>query len=130
MRGEVLEREGGKRPVCVRNISPQYIRQLPWNHKKKEALAELRQALAEMEDSPQTEILREKLNIIFPAPLEGGYSSSVSNGSEEISNGMRRSRRTALTNRLTATEAFRPTDAQNASNCRLTSSSIRALSVV
>ena len=65
-----------------------------------------------------------------PAPLEGGYSSSVSNGSEEISNGMRRSRRTALTNRLTATEAFRPTDAQNASNCRLTYSSIRALSVV
>ena len=72
VRGEVLEREGGKRPVCVRNISPQYIRQLPWNHKKKEALAELRQALAEMEDSPQTEILREKLNIIFPAPPEGG----------------------------------------------------------
>lgn len=66
LRGDVLERNGGQRPSCVRDISPQYVKQLPWNHRKKEALAELRQTLDQMDDSPQVQILREKLDVIFP----------------------------------------------------------------
>lgn len=70
LRGDVLEREGGQRPACVFGPSAPYIRQLPWNHKKKEALAELRDTLAHMEDSPETQILREKLDTIFPSSQE------------------------------------------------------------
>ena len=66
LRGEVLERQGGKRPGCVRELSPRYIRQLPWDHAKKQALAELRQTLDGMDDSPEVRALREKLDLIFP----------------------------------------------------------------
>ena len=44
LRGEVLERQGGKRPDCVIPLSKRYVRQLPWDHRKKQALAELRRA--------------------------------------------------------------------------------------
>ena len=54
LRGDVLERGGGQRP---------------WSHAKKQALAELRQTLAQMDDSPEVQKLREKLNCIFPAPV-------------------------------------------------------------
>lgn len=70
LRGDVLEREGGKRPACVLDVPEPYIRQLPWNHKKKEALAELRDTLAHMEDSPETQRIREKLDAIFPGSQE------------------------------------------------------------
>ena len=66
LRGEVLERGGGKRPECVMPVSPRYVRQLPWDHAKKQALAELRQTLEGMADTPETKCLREKLEIIFP----------------------------------------------------------------
>ncbi len=66
LRGEVLERNGGKRPDCVMPVSPRYVRQLPWDHTKKQALAELRQTLEEMGDSPETRLMREKLECIFP----------------------------------------------------------------
>ena len=66
LRGEVLERDGGKRPGCVREILPRPVRQLTWNHAKKEALAELRRELKQMGESPETERIREKLEIIFP----------------------------------------------------------------
>ena len=72
LRGEVLERQGGKRPACVKDVSPRYVHQLPWDHAKKQALAELRQTLDAMADSPETHTLREKLDVIFP--------NSVSNG--------------------------------------------------
>ena len=67
LRGDVLERSGGQRPGCVLDTSPRYVRQLPWNHAKKQALAELRQALDRMGDSPEVRTAREKLNCIFPA---------------------------------------------------------------
>ena len=43
IRGEVLERQGGRRPDCVTDMAPRHVRQLPWNSQKKQALAELRQ---------------------------------------------------------------------------------------
>ncbi|MCI8537679.1 MAG: carbon storage regulator [Oscillospiraceae bacterium] len=67
LRGEVLERQGGRRPDCVMDVSPRYVRQLPWNHAKKAALAELRQILDGMDKSPEVQSLREKLELIFPA---------------------------------------------------------------
>ena len=67
LRGDVLERNGGQRPGCVREVSQQFVKQLPWNHKKKQALAELRQSLDQLGDSPQARVIREKLDVIFPA---------------------------------------------------------------
>ena len=72
LRGEVLERQGGKRPDCVRELSPRYVRQLPWDHAKKEALSELRRTLDGMGDGPDVQLLREKLDCIFPP----GFSRS------------------------------------------------------
>ena len=66
LRGEVLERNGGKRPDCVMPVSPRYVRQLPWDHAKKQALAELRETLDAMPDIPQTRAIRERLDRIFP----------------------------------------------------------------
>ena len=65
LRGEVLERNGGQRPACVLEKSPQYIRQLRWNHAKKKALLEIR-GIAHMGDTPETQLLQEKLDAIFP----------------------------------------------------------------
>lgn len=67
VRGEVLERQGGQRPACVKEISPRYVHQLPWDHAKKQALAELRRELEQMGDSPEARSIREKLNRIFPS---------------------------------------------------------------
>ena len=66
LRGEVLERQGGQRPACVKDVSPRYVHQLPWDHRKKQALAELRQTLDAMGPSPEARALREKLDLIFP----------------------------------------------------------------
>ena len=66
LRGEVLERQGGERPACVKDVSARYVHQLPWDHAKKQALAELRQALDGM-DGPEAGTIREKLDLIFPS---------------------------------------------------------------
>lgn len=68
LRGEVLERNGGQRPACVLERSPQYVRQLTWNHTKKKALLEMRETLSKMGETPETRLLREKLDMIFPQP--------------------------------------------------------------
>lgn len=68
LRGEVLERQGGKRPECVKAPSPRYVKQLPWDHAKKQALAELRQILDGMGGSPEARAVQEKLDVIFPQP--------------------------------------------------------------
>ena len=76
LRGEVLERNGIPRPDCVTGASPHYIRQLQWNGGKKKALQEMRDTLARMGDSPETELLRKKLDYIFPQPQESGAAAS------------------------------------------------------
>lgn len=70
LRGAVLEREGGKRPDCLTDTPERFVRQLPWNHAKKEALRELRETLAGMEESPAVRAMRERLDRIFPASWE------------------------------------------------------------
>ena len=65
LRGEVLERNGGQRPGCVMDVAPHYVRQLPWDHRKKQALAELQEVLEGM-DGDEARTLREKLDVIFP----------------------------------------------------------------
>ena len=65
VRGAVLERNGGQRPGCVMDVAPHYVRQLPWDHRKKQALAELREVLEGM-DGDEARTLREKLDVIFP----------------------------------------------------------------
>ena len=66
LRGDVLERNGGTRPACVLPVSSRYVRQLPWDHKKKRALLEMRAVLDGMGESPEARLLREKLDCIFP----------------------------------------------------------------
>lgn len=66
VRGQVLESQGGKRPDCVMGRSRRHVKQLLWNHQKKQALAELREVLAQMGDSPEIRTISEKLDFIFP----------------------------------------------------------------
>lgn len=65
LRGELVERSG-KRPDCVLEKSKRYVRQLPWDHVKKQALSEMREALSRMDDNPETQFLRKRLDVIFP----------------------------------------------------------------
>lgn len=66
VRGQVLERQGKQRPDCVMEKSPRHVRQLSWNHQKKQALAELREIVKQMGDSPEARAITAKLNDIFP----------------------------------------------------------------
>lgn len=70
LRGEVLERSGKQRPACVTEPSPRYVRQLQWNGAKKKALLEMRETLSQMGDTPETRLLRQKLDYIFPHTAE------------------------------------------------------------
>jgi len=65
LRGELVERSG-QRPDCVLEKSKRYVKQLPWDHAKKKALSEMREALSQMGDSPETQYLRKRLDAIFP----------------------------------------------------------------
>lgn len=77
LRGDVLERSGGQRPACVMAVPPRYTRRLPWNHAKKQALADIRQTLEQMEDGPEARLLRQKLDCIFPPAQEGTARTAV-----------------------------------------------------
>lgn len=76
LRGQVLERNGGQRPACVMEKSPRYVRQFPWNAVKKKALGELRQTLDQMDDTPEVQTLRKKLDCIFPPPRKDGNETT------------------------------------------------------
>ena len=77
LRGDVLERKGGKRPDCVLERSPRYIRQLPWNHAKKQALQEIREIVAQMGDTLEARTLQKKLDVIFPGQRENTDGKAV-----------------------------------------------------
>ena len=65
LRGELVERSG-KRPDCVLEKSKHFVRQLPWDASKKKALSEIREALSQMDDTPEAELVRKRLDFIFP----------------------------------------------------------------
>lgn len=75
LRGDVLERQGGQRPGCVMGVSPRHVKQLPWNPAKKQALAELRQSVDALGDTPEARAIRAKLDLIFPQPQGGGTAA-------------------------------------------------------
>ena len=77
LRGEVLERHGGQKPSCIQEKPARYVRQLPWNREKKLALQELREALERMDGGPEAQLLREKLDVIFPRPSGDGEAASL-----------------------------------------------------
>lgn len=77
LRGEVLERNGGERPSCIYDTRPKGVKQLPWNHAKKQALAELRQMLNQQGDSPEARAMREKLDCIFPQNFDTAKTPAV-----------------------------------------------------
>jgi len=71
LRGEVLERSGGKRPDCVFD-GPQWHRsEIPWNRSKAQALSAMRALLDEMDGKDDdVKALRRQLNHMFP-PVQG-----------------------------------------------------------
>jgi len=66
MRGTLLEKNGGKRPDCIRETVPKCRNQLPWNRGKAKALHIMRDTLAQMEDTPEVECLRQQMELLFP----------------------------------------------------------------
>lgn len=66
LRGEVLERGGGRRPDCVYEPDSRPVRQIPWDQTKKAALDQLRHTLEEMDNGPEVRRMREMLDRIFP----------------------------------------------------------------
>jgi len=67
LRGEVLERTGGRRPDCVFDGPHRHRQEVVWNRSKSQALASMRRLLREMDSaSPDVKTLRRQLNFIFP----------------------------------------------------------------
>jgi len=67
LRGEVLERSGGKRPDCVFDGPRQHRSEIPWSRSKAQALSAMRTLLYEM-DSGDDDVrtLRRQLDHMFP----------------------------------------------------------------
>ena len=72
LRGEVLERSGGKRPDCVQDGPRWHRQEVPWNRSKAQALQAMRQLLSEMDGSNgDVQALRRQLNHMFPEVSPG-----------------------------------------------------------
>ena len=82
LRGEVLERSGGKRPDCVQDGPRWHRQEVPWNRSKAQALQAMRKLLSEMDGSNgDVQAMRRQLNHIFPpAAKDEGAVTEVSNG--------------------------------------------------
>ena len=75
LRGEVLARNGGKRPDCVFEAPRWHKQGIAWNRSKEQALNAMRRLLSEMDGRDDTvKALRRQLNHMFPAD-DGGLSS-------------------------------------------------------
>ena len=71
VRGEVLERAGGKRPDCVFDAARWHRPEIPWNRSKAQALAAMRTLLSKMDGrDDDVKALRRQLNHIFPPGSE------------------------------------------------------------
>ncbi len=67
MRGEVREREGGKRPSSVFEKSRWRTPEIPWDRSKAQALAAMRTLLSQMDGNDRNvRDLRRQLNHMFP----------------------------------------------------------------
>lgn len=80
VRGEVLERSGGKRPDCVFDAPRWHTPEIPWNRSKAQALAAMRAVLARMDgDDEDVQTLRRQLEHMFPSG-GSGEATKVSSG--------------------------------------------------
>lgn len=69
VRGTVLERQGGRRPECIRESKGHKgCSQVAWDTGKEKALRAMRQVVAGMEDGEEKRLLGQYLNKMFPAP--------------------------------------------------------------
>ena len=79
LRGEVLERMGGKRPDCVFDGPRWRRREVPWDRSKAQALTAMRLLLSQMDGGDSNvQTLRRQLNHMFP--VEGEQRREISNG--------------------------------------------------
>ena len=83
LRGEVLERGGGKRPECICD-APRWRRpEITWDRSKEQALAAMRKLLNRMDGTDQdVQALRRQLNHMFP-PAKAEKTAIL----HEVSNG-------------------------------------------
>ncbi len=78
LRGKVFERSGKERPECVFDKPRWYKRELPWNRSKAQALASIRNLLAQMDDRDDcVKALRRQINYIFPQKQEDKSEQAV-----------------------------------------------------
>lgn len=83
LRGEVLERTGGRRPQCVYHSHRYHKKEIIWNRSKAQALNAMRKLLSQMDGTDSNvQALRRQLNHMFP-PVEDGESSKTT----QVSNG-------------------------------------------
>ena len=67
LRGEVLERTGGKRPGCVFDGPRRHRQEVIWNRSKTQALHSIRLLLGRMDSGDEdVKALRRQLDFIFP----------------------------------------------------------------
>jgi len=80
LRGEVLERDGGRRPDCVFDGPRRHRSEISWNRSKAQTLAAMRTLLSQMDGrDSNVQTLRRQLNHMFP-PGEAEQPSKVSPG--------------------------------------------------
>lgn len=83
LRGEVLEREGGKRPACVFDAPRWHRQEVPWNRSKAQALAAMRTLLSQMDGrDSNVQTLRRQLEHMFPLARESGEAEEFSKVSD------------------------------------------------
>jgi len=70
IRGKLLERNGGKRPDCIKDVPHRPRNQLPWDAGKARALRKVRTVLEAMGSTPGADALRSELAYIFPKEWE------------------------------------------------------------
>lgn len=81
VRGEVLERNGGKRPACVFDAPRWRSPEITWNRSKAQALTAARAVLSRMDgEDSDVQALRRLLEHMFPSEQSEETTPLVSNG--------------------------------------------------
>ena len=91
LRGEVLERTGGKRPDCVVDAPRWHRKEMVWDRSKAQTLAAMRALLSQMDGGdPSVQTLRRQLNHMFPQSEPALTEGAAARGAAEtkkVSNG-------------------------------------------